>query len=143
MTKRVVVQMSDECHSALKQYAAFYDMTMSEILYNCTRMQFHSQSLGCQFVDDMFDKLQIKLDRRACKECFGFFCFSCKHLTACKTGYYKGVCEFEDIYIKRDVIKPKGMKYLSEMQIRHGQKPQWSEDKWSEHSICDHEDQAA
>lgn len=34
MTKRVVVQMSDDCHKALKQYAAFYDMTMSEVSYN-------------------------------------------------------------------------------------------------------------
>ena len=132
MTKRVVVQMSDECHSALKQYAAFYDMTMSEVLYNCTRMQFHSQSLGCQFVENMLDKLQINLDKRASKECFSFLCFSCKHMTACKTGYYKGVVEFEDTYVKRDAIKPVGKKFVSEMQMRHGQQPQWTKDQWPE-----------
>ena len=128
MPKRVVVQMSDECHAALKQYAAFYDMTMSEVLYNCTRMQFHTQALNCEFVEDMFDKLQILVDKRAGKECFSSLCFSCKHLTACKTGYYKGVCEFDDLHIKRDAIKPEGKRYLSEMQIRHEQRAQWPED---------------
>ena len=132
MTKRVVVQMSDECHAALKQYAAFYDMTMSEVLYNCTRMMFHHQAPGCNFVGDMLDKLQISLDKRACKECFSFMCFSCKHVTACKTGCYKGVVEFQNVHVKRDAIKPIGKKYVSNMQIRHGQKPQWPEDQWYE-----------
>lgn len=139
MTKRTVVPMSDDCHAALKQYAAFYGMSMSEVLYNCTRMQFHTQAQHCQFVDDMLDKLDIPLDKRAGKECFSALCFGCKHLTACKTGVYKGVVEMNDKLMKRNPLKPSGKQIVADMQTRHGQRPQFFKEEWQkpDDAACD------
>lgn len=126
VTKRVVVQMSDTCHKALKQYAAFHDMTMSEVLYNCTKMQFHKQAMCCEFVDDMFDKLDIDLDKRAVKPCFSFMCFGCKYATACKTGLYEGVVEIADQFHNSDLITPWGKIQIARLQIEAGQEPQFN-----------------
>lgn len=125
MTKRVVVQMADTCHKALKQYAAFYGMTMSEVLYNCTRMQFHKQASDCEFVEDMFDKLDIDLDKRALKPCFSFLCFGCKHVTACKVGLYKGVVELTGLCVDNDLVTPEGKTKVTKFQIEAGQEPQF------------------
>ena len=125
MTKRVVVQMADTCHKALKQYAVFYDMTMSEVLYNCTRMQFHKQASVCEFVEDMFDKLDIDLDKRAVKPCFSFMCFGCKHATACKVGVYQGVVELAGTCIDNDLVTPEGRTEIARIQIEAGQEPQF------------------
>ena len=114
MTKRVVVQMSDDCHKALKQYAAFYEMTMSEVLYNCTRMQFHTQLGVCTFVEDMFNKLHIAPDKRASKPCFSFMCFSCKHSTACKAGVYKGVVELAGPCMDHNLVTKNGQEKVSD-----------------------------
>tara|TARA_Y100000022_G_C13257295_1_gene380337 strand:+ start:356 stop:736 length:381 start_codon:yes stop_codon:yes gene_type:complete len=122
--KRVVVQMSDECHKALKQYAAFYGLTMSEVLYHNTRVGFHKQSVGCNVVQDIFDKLGISQDKRTDKPCFGSLCHSCIHLTACGAGVYKGVIEMEErlLPFTKECFK----RTLADMQEAHGQVPQFS-----------------
>lgn len=127
MPKRVVVQMSDDCHKALKQYAAFYGMTMSEVLYQCTRMQFHTQREKCKYVGGMLDNLDIAPDKRASKPCFSFLCFSCKHLTACKTGLYKGVCEVHDEIFEKDILTDSGKRALTKLQRSADQLPQLKE----------------
>ena len=124
MTKRVVVQMSDECHKALKQYAAFYEMTMSEVLYQCTRMQFHRQRDNCKYVGGMLESLDIPPDKRAEKPCYSFLCFRCRHQTACQTGVYKGVCEVMDDLIEKDLLTERGKQSLTELQRSVGQEPQ-------------------
>lgn len=125
MTKRVVVQMSDDCHKALKQYAAFYEMTMSEVLYSCTRMQLHSQLDACEFVENMFEKLSITPDKRAGKPCFSFLCFSCKHATACRAGIYEGVAELGGPCIDHNLVTQNGKKKLTEIQKSAGQPRQF------------------
>ena len=125
MTKRVVVQMSDACHKALKQYAAFYDTTMSQVLYNCTRMQFHKQAEVCEFVDDMFDKLDIEIDKRAAKPCFSYMCFGCQRLTACKTGLYDGVVVLSKTCIDNDLVTEAGKYKIAQLQKSAGQEPQY------------------
>jgi len=127
MSKRVVVQMSEECHKALKQYAAFYDMTMSEVLYQCTRMQFHRQREACVYLKGVLDNLDIAPDKRAHKPCFSFLCFNCKHLTACQTGVYKGVCEFSDDLLEKDLLTDFGKQALTDLQLSAGQSPQLRE----------------
>jgi len=122
--KRVVVQMSDECHKALKQYAAFYGKTMSEVLYHNTRVGFHKQSLGCHVVQDIFDKLGISLDKRVSKPCFGTLCHSCIHGTACNAGVYKGVVEMEEHLLP--LIKKEFRRTLNDMQEANGQVSQFS-----------------
>lgn len=117
MAKRVVVQMSDDCHKALKQYAAFYGMTMSEVLYNCTRMQFHKQKHLCKYVNTLLNQLGIATDKRSYKPCFSFLCFNCKHLTACKTGVYQGLVEFDDDVLAKDLFTEKGKEMLTQLEL--------------------------
>ena len=112
--KRVVVKMSDECHKALKQYCAFYGLTMSEVLYHNTRVGFHKQHQGCLVVEDIFDKLGISPDKRRNKPCFGTLCHGCIHETPCKAGLYRGVVEVEERLLK--LMKPEFVKELSEMR---------------------------
>ena len=125
MTKRVVVQMSDDCHKALKQYASFYEMTMSEVLYSCTRMQLHIQLDSCEFVKDMFEKLSITPDKRAGKPCFSYMCFSCKHATACRAGIYEGVAELAGPCIDHGLVSENGKKKITAIQKADGQPRQF------------------
>ena len=124
MTKRVVVQMSDESHKALKQYAAFYGMTMSEVMYNCTRFQFHKQMQSCEFVKGMLATLDIPMDKRALKPCYSFLCFSCKHSVTCQTGLYDGVVEMPEDKIEKDLLTDQGKINLTKLQESAGQLPQ-------------------
>ena len=122
-----MVQMSDECHKALKQYAAFYGMTMSEVLYNCTRFQFHKQMQNCEFVKGMLETLNIPMDKRALKPCYSFLCFNCKHSVTCKTGLYDGVVELPESELERNLLTPLGKSNLTELQEAAGQVPQAKE----------------
>ena len=88
--KRVQVQMSDQCHAVLKDYANAWDMTMSEVLYEAARCLIHKSSEECPFVESMFKFRQIAQDKRLIKRCYGHQCFSSKHSTACRTGLYQG-----------------------------------------------------
>ena len=91
--KKVQVQMSDECHAVLKDFANAVDMTMSEVLYECARANIHKMSNDCPYVSHLFKYKQIAQDKRLAKPCYGQSCFACKHVTSCRTGLYNG--EFE------------------------------------------------
>jgi hypothetical protein len=91
--KKIQVQMSDECHAVLKDYANAWGLTMSEVMYEAARCLIHKSSNDCPFVDYLFKFRQIKQDKRLTKECYGHKCFACKFSTACRTGFYQG--EFE------------------------------------------------
>ena len=88
-------------------------------------MQFHKQASVCEFVEDMFDKLDIAVDKRATKPCFSFLCFGCKHATACKAGVYKGVVELAGTCIDHDLVTPEGKTKVAKLQIEAGQEPQF------------------
>tara|TARA_B100001094_G_scaffold73859_1_gene70241 strand:- start:104 stop:409 length:306 start_codon:yes stop_codon:yes gene_type:complete len=85
--------MSDECHGVLKDFANAYNMTMSEVLYECARASIHKMSKDCSYVSHIFKYKQIAPDKRLDKSCYGHKCFACKFSTACRTGVYQG--EFE------------------------------------------------
>ena len=87
--KKVQVQMSDECHSVLKAYAAFYGRTMSEILYMFALQEIHQQSLHCSFVQQLLDAQGIRPDKRVHKPCWGYRCLSCVHAKPCQAGLTK------------------------------------------------------
>ena len=91
--KKVQVSMTDHCHSVLKDYANAFGMTMSEVLYEATRHHIHKSSLSCGFVRSLFSWKKVTRDKRLNKDCYGFHCFSCDNVTACKTGVYKGTWE--------------------------------------------------
>lgn len=78
--------MSDECHTVLKAYAAFYGKTLSEILYMFTRQEIQQQSLQCKFVKQLLDSQNIRQDKRINKSCWGHKCLNCIHSKACQTG---------------------------------------------------------
>lgn len=78
--------MSDECHSVLKSYAAFYGKTMSEILFMFARQEIQQQAEHCKFVQHLLDAHGIHTDKRAHKECWGYSCLSCAHAELCQAG---------------------------------------------------------
>ena len=92
----VQVKMSDECHKALKQYAAFLGIPMGELLYRCARFDFHEQAHCCSWMDGTLKHLGIELDKGSDKPCFGFRCNVCAKRTECRTGVYKGLVEIPD-----------------------------------------------
>ena len=88
--KKVQVQMSDQCHSLLKEYANAWNMTMSEVMYECTRHHIHKHSNTCEYIDILFRFKDVKKDKRLSKDCYSCACFSCNHITSCRTGVYQG-----------------------------------------------------
>ena len=88
--KKIQVQMSDECHAVLKDFANAWGMTMSEVMYECARTHIHKMSADCPYVQSILKYKQISQDKRMTKTCFGHKCFACKHNTSCRTGLYEG-----------------------------------------------------
>ena len=82
--------MSDQCHSLLKEYANAWNMTMSEVMYECTRHHIHKHSNTCEYIDVLFRFKDVKKDKRLSKDCYSCACFSCNHITSCRTGVYQG-----------------------------------------------------
>ena len=82
--------MSDQCHSLLKEYANAWNMTMSEVMYECTRHHIHKHSNTCEYIDVLFRFKDVKKDKRLSKDCYSCACFSCNHITSCRTGIYQG-----------------------------------------------------
>ncbi len=119
MVKRVVVQMSDECHIALKQYAAFYGMTMGEVLYAAARKSFHKQAKFCLFLQGVFKNLGITRDKRCNKQCCGFLCHMCTKETACTAGVYEGAVEVDQKFMR--FITEEGRACINQMQEAYDQ----------------------
>ena len=92
----VQVKMSDECHKALKQCAAFLGVPMGELLYRCARFDFHEQAHCCKWMKSTLSHLSIELDKGSEKPCFGFRCNACINRTACRTGMYDGTFQIPE-----------------------------------------------
>ena len=91
--KKVQVQMSDQCHAVLKDYANAWDMTMSEVMYEAIRSFIHKDSEYFEHISSLLAFRGISIDKRTSKQCYGHLCFACKHRTACGTGLYEGSWE--------------------------------------------------
>ena len=103
--KRILVSMHDECASVLKQYAALWGLTQSEVLYQSARQFIHSQAAhGSQNVQSILDSHNIALDKRSHKSCYGSRCFCCKHVGLCRIGSYDGEWEVADCH--RNLLSP-------------------------------------
>jgi hypothetical protein len=48
--KKVQVQMPDQCHAVLKDYANAWGMTMSEVMYEAMRSYVHKHSECCEYI---------------------------------------------------------------------------------------------
>lgn len=83
--------MSDECAAMLKGYAALFQMTQGEVLYEAARTHIHKMAQGgCKGTCALLDMNGIALDKRAHKECYGAACKACKHNKACRIGKHQG-----------------------------------------------------
>ena len=103
--KRILVSMSTECAAVLKQYAALWGVTQSEVLYQSARQFIHSQAAhGCQNVQGILESHNIALDKRAHKSCYGSGCFCCEHIGRCRIGSYDG--EWEMALRYRNLLPP-------------------------------------
>lgn len=91
--------MSTECAAVLKQYAAFWGLTQSEVLNQASRQFIHSQAArGCLASQQILDSHNIALDKRAHKPCYGSGCLCCEHIGKCRIGSYKGEFEMAQRY---------------------------------------------
>jgi len=110
--KRISVQLDDSTHKALKQYSAFYEKTMSEVLQEMFHMQFQRHANWTTFVEHIKEQLSVKTEKRLGKPCYSFACFSCQHEVACKTGVYEGTMEPKP-HIER-LLKPEALQRIAE-----------------------------
>lgn len=94
MTKRVAVSLADDDAVILKEYAAFFGVTQSDVIAEITKAALNNHALNCKKVSSMLEMRDRALDKRAGKPCYtGYGCFGCKHRTACTTGVYQGLFE--------------------------------------------------
>ena len=93
--KKLQVQLSDQEHSLLKDYANAWDMTMSQVCAEALRSYVHKHSRECEYIKSLFHFKNIKPDPRISKSCYGHSCFHCKHVTACRCGMHDGNWEMD------------------------------------------------
>lgn len=118
-TERVQVKMSPECKAVLKSYAEFYGMTLDQVLYRCTRLNFHRQADFCDLMERMMDIQGIRPEGGHDKPCYGAFCNNCERETACRARLYDGVIDFKENL--RRFVKPHGVEVVHAMQRAAGQ----------------------
>ena len=118
-TERVQVKMTPECKAVLKSYAETYGMTLDQVLYRCTRLNFHRQAAFCDLMEGMMDLQGIKPEGGHDKPCYGFLCNNCEKETACRAGVYDGVIDFKQKL--RRFVKPHGIELIHAMQKAAGQ----------------------
>ena len=94
--QRIDVPVDEKFAVVLKEYCAYWGMTMGELMYEAAKQHIHSSAHFCYLSDDLLRKQGMLLDKRAPKECYGFKCRCCKHQLACRTGLYKGSWEIDD-----------------------------------------------
>tara|TARA_B100001778_G_C18337704_1_gene515994 strand:- start:198 stop:533 length:336 start_codon:yes stop_codon:yes gene_type:complete len=88
--KKVLVSMSDECHTLFKQYAAMLGKSMSELMYEFTRQEIHQSASTCQATQNLLKANKIKYDKRTNKKCWSAACFVCVKEKPCRVGVYHG-----------------------------------------------------
>jgi hypothetical protein len=121
--------MSDDCHRALKQYAAFMNITMGEVLFENFKSQFHKQAIACKFTADVLSKVGIDIDKRADKPCYGWRCFSCVEHKSCRVGLYKGVHVLPENLVNSGLASEAGMRELDALQRDANQFIQFNHEK--------------
>ena len=93
--KKLQVQLDDQAHSLLKDYANAWDMTMSDVCAEALRSYMHKHSRDCGYIKSLFQFKNVKPDPRITKACYGHPCLVCKHVTACRCGLHPGQWEMD------------------------------------------------
>ena len=86
--KRLVLTVPDEMALLMKRYAQLKQKTISNICCELLKANIHRQAYVCTAVDEILQDLDIPMDKRAHKNCFGFACWSCKHADKCRVGMH-------------------------------------------------------
>ena len=94
LVKKIQATLSDEQHSFIKSYCAFYDITLSEFIEHLCKSNMDRIAHLCLLVRNLYDANGLEVDKRVTKICYGTGCFGCKHQVACRTGQYTGTLEY-------------------------------------------------
>ena len=96
--QRIDVPVDEKFAAVLKEYCAYWGMTMGELMYEAAKQHIHSSAQVCNLSDGLLRKQGILPDKRSPKQCYGWKCRCCKHQLACRTGIYKSLWEVDDKY---------------------------------------------
>ena len=94
--QRIDVKVDDPFAAVLKEYCAYWGMTMSELMYEAVKQHIHCSGEVCHLSEQLLKKHGLTADKRAAKPCYGYLCRCCKHQLACRTGLYKNHWEIAD-----------------------------------------------
>ena len=75
--------MTESEHTLFKTYCASLNRSMQEVLRDFALMQIQKQRFCCRLVRSLMDEHGIQQDLRACKPCFGYACYYCRHGESC------------------------------------------------------------
>ena len=96
--QRIDVKVDEQFAVVLKEYCAYWGMTMGELMYEAAKQHIHASSQVCELADGILQKHGIIPDKRSAKHCYGYLCRCCKHELACRTGLYKNEWEIGEEY---------------------------------------------
>ena len=86
--RRVVLNMPNEMAELLTKYSKLKGKTISNVAIELLKANIHKQAYVCTAIKDLLDELEISLDKRAAKRCYGYACWSCKHDAKCRAGLH-------------------------------------------------------
>ena len=96
--QRIDVKVDEQFAAVLKEYCAYWGMTMGELMYEAAKQHVHASAHVCTLADGLLRKQGIVPDKRSAKHCYGYLCRCCKHQLMCRTGLYKNEWEIDDEY---------------------------------------------
>jgi len=96
--QRIDVKVDEQFAAVLKEYCAYWGMTMGELMYEAAKQHIHSSAQVCELADGLLRKQGMLPDKRSSKQCYGYLCRCCKHQLMCRTGLYKNEWEIDDEY---------------------------------------------
>jgi len=94
--QRIDVPVDEKFAAVLKEYCAYWGMTMGELMYEAAKQHIHSSAQVCELAESLLLKQGMIPDKRSAKHCYGFLCRCCKHQLACRTGLYKNEWEIAE-----------------------------------------------
>ena len=96
--QRIDVKVDEQFAAVLKEYCAYWGMTMGELMYEAAKQHIHASAQVCKLADGLLRKQGMLPDKRSAKHCYGYLCRCCKHELMCRTGLYKKEWEIADEY---------------------------------------------
>jgi len=107
--QRIDVKVDEQFAAVLKEYCAYWGMTMGELMYEAAKQHIHGSSQVCEMADGILRKQGMLPDKRSTKHCYGYLCRCCKHELACRTGLYKNEWEIAEEH--RHLLKTQANQY--------------------------------